>query len=159
MRSLRFTPLGLTLALTLTPTSVLAERGIHGSVGVGGALIMTGAQDDHFRLDLTFDLKPRSRYGFVLGWRAFDEEHKGLVTAGLVFEGAASRPRLVLDLHADIGLDLDATRPLVGGGIRTTLMIIGPFGLVLDTGGYLVIDGVNNSRLQLQGATLLAARW
>lgn len=136
-----------------------ADRGLHGSAGVGGSLIMTGAQGDHFRLDLTFDLKPRSRYGVVIGWRAFDEDHKGMVTAGLAFEGAASRPRLVVDLHADLGVDLDARRPLVGGGIRTTLMIVGPFGLVLDTGGYLVIDGVDDSRLQLQGATLLAARW
>ena len=147
------------VVLVAFASAASADRGIHGSVGVGGSLIMTGARGDHFRLDLTFDLKPRSRYGFVVGWRAFDEERKGLVTAGLAFEGAASRPRLVVDLHADIGLDLDSTRPLVGGGIRTTLMIIGPLGVVLDTGGYLVIDGVDNSRLQLQGATLLAARW
>jgi hypothetical protein len=136
-----------------------ADRGLHGSAGIGGSLIMTGAQGDHFRLDLTVDLKPRSRYGFVVGWRAFDEEHRGLVTAGLAYEGAASRPRLVVDLHGDLGFDLDARRPLVGGGIRTTLMIYGPFGVVLDTGGYLVIDGVDDSRLQLQGATLFGARW
>lgn len=136
-----------------------ADRGLHGSAGIGGTLVMTGARGDRLRLDATFDLKPRSRYGFVLGWRAFDEDHHGLVTAGLAYEGAASRPRLVLDLHADIGFDLDTRRPLVGGGLRTTLMIIGPFGVVLDTGGYLVIDGVDNSRLQLQGATLLSARW
>ncbi|MBL9015337.1 MAG: hypothetical protein JNL83_14230 [Myxococcales bacterium] len=136
-----------------------ADRGLHGSAGIGGSLVMTGAQGDRFRLDLTVDLKPRSRYGVVVGWRAFDEDHRGLVTAGLAFEGAASRPRLVVDLHADVGLDLDATRPLVGGGIRTTLMIYGPFGVVLDTGGYLVIDGIDDSRLQLQGATLFGARW
>jgi hypothetical protein len=140
-------------------TAAHADRGWHGSAGVGGSLIMTGAQGDRFRLDATFDLKPRSRYGVVLGWRAFDEDHEGLVTAGLAYEGAASRPRLVVDLHADLGLDLDATRPLAGGGIRTTLMIYGPFGVVLDTGAYLVIDGIESSRLQLQGATLLAARW
>lgn len=136
-----------------------ADRGLHGSAGVGGTLVMTGARGDRFRLDMTFDLKPRGRYGFVLGWRAFDEDHKGLVTGGLVFEGAASRPRLVLDLHADLGFDVDARRPLVGGGIRTTLMIVGPFGVVLDTGAYLVMDGVDDSRLQLQGATLFGARW
>ena len=136
-----------------------ADRAIHGSAGVGGSLLATGAQGDRFRLDLTFDVKPRSRYGAVVGWRAFDQDHHGLVTAGLAYEGAASRPRLVLDLHADLGFDLDAKRPLVGGGIRSTLMIVGPFGVVLDTGGYLVIDGVDNSRFQLQSAMLFGARW
>ena len=136
-----------------------ADRSIHGSAGIGGSLIMTGARGDRFRLDATFDLKPRSRYGVVLGWRAFDEDHEGLVTAGLAYEGAASRPRLVVDLHADLGFDLDARRPLAGAGIRTTLMIVDPFAVVLDTGGYLVIDGVDNSRLQLQGATLFGGRW
>ncbi len=65
----------------------------------------------------------------------------------------------MIDLHADLGVDLDHRAPLAGGGIRTTLGIIGPVGIVLDGGGYLVIDGSDNTRLQLQSALLLAARW
>lgn len=136
-----------------------AERGILGSAGIGGTLISTGARGDHFRLEATFDLKVRSRYGFVVGWRAFDDTHHGLVTAGLVYEGAAARPRLVLDLHVDLGVDLDERAPLGGGGLRTTVGIIGPLAVVLDAGGYLVIDGFDNSRLQLQGSLLVSARW
>ena len=147
------------IVLCLLAASAFADRGLHGSAGVGGTVISTGARGDRWRLEATFDLKVYSRYGFVVGWRAFDDTHRGLVTAGLVYEGAASRPRLVLDMHADIGVDLDERAPLVGGGLRTTVGIIGPFGVVLDGGGYLVIDGADNTRLQLQTALMLAARW
>ena len=145
--------------LCLLAATASAERSIHGSAGVGGTVISTGARGDRFRLEMTLDLEVRSRYGVVLGWRAFDDTHHGLVTAGLVFEAAAARPRLVLDLHADVGADLDERAPLIGGGLRTTVGIIGPAAIVLDGGGYLVIDGFDNTRLQLQGALILAARW
>jgi hypothetical protein len=150
--------LSLAIVAALAGTAS-AERGLHGSVAAGGALVMTGAQGDRFRLDVSFDVKPRSRYGLTGAWRGFDEDHHGLVMAGIIYEGAAARPRLVLDLHGDGGVDLDAVRPLVGGGIRATLMIIRPLALVLDTGGYVVIDGVDGTRLQLMGSTGLAARW
>ena len=136
-----------------------ADRAWHGSVGVGGSLLLTGDGGDRLRLDVAVDLKPGSRYGIGLGWRAFDGERKGLVTAGVVYEGAAARPRLVLDLHADAGLDLDRTAPVIGGGVRTTLTVLGPLGVVLDAGAYLVLDGIDASRLQLQTTLLVAARW
>ena len=136
-----------------------AERPLHGSVGAGGSFLTTGSQGDRWRLDVAVDLKPRSRYGFLLAWRAFDEDHRGLVTAGLVFEGAAARPRLVLDLHADIGADLDQPAPLVGGGLRVTLGIKGPLALVYDGCVFLVLDGIDDSRLQLQSTLLVVARW
>jgi hypothetical protein len=136
-----------------------AERPLHGSVGIGGTLIATGSRGDRFRLEAAFDLELRSRYGFVVAWRAFDDDHHGLVTGGLNFEAGAARPRLVIDLHVDVGVDLDERAPLAGGGIRTTLGIVGPTALVFDGGGYLVIDGLHNTRFQLQSALLLAARW
>lgn len=151
--------IGLVLATLAPSADARAERDVHGSVGVGGALVVTGAEGDRLRLDLTLDLKPRSRYGVLLAWRAFDQERRGLVTAGLVYEGAAARPRLVLDLHVDAGVDLDRPAPLVGGGIRTTLTITGALGLVFDAGAYLVLDGIDDSRLQLQASTLVAVRW
>ncbi|MBA3460888.1 MAG: hypothetical protein H0T46_13045 [Deltaproteobacteria bacterium] len=143
----------------LAGTAAADRDSLHGSAAAGGTLVMTGAQGDRFRLDMSLDLKPRSRYGVLLAWRAFDEEHRGLVTAGIEYEGAASRPRLVLDLHADVGFDVDSRRPLGGGGIRTTLMIIGPLALVLDAAAYLIVDGVDHTRLQLQSSTLLGGRW
>ena len=147
------------VAMILAAGTARADRPLHGSVGFGGALLTTGAEGDRLRLDASFDLKLRSRYGVLAAWRAFDEDHHGLVTAGLIYEGAAARPRLVLDLHADLGLDLDHTRPALGGGIRATLMIVGPTAVVVDSGALLVVDGVDGTRLQLQTALSLAARW
>ena len=135
-----------------------ADRGVHGSAGVGGTFLTSGGRGDRGRLEATLDLSIRSRYGVLLGWRAFDTTHDGLLTAGLSFEAAAARPRLVIALHADAGADLDARAPLAGAGIRLTVGVLGPLGVVLDGGGYLVIDG-DDTRLQIQSSLLLAARW
>jgi hypothetical protein len=48
---------------------------------------------------------------------------------------------------------------MVGGGLRTVIAIVGPLGVALDTGGYLVIDGVDNTRLQLATGASLVARF
>jgi hypothetical protein len=105
------------------------------------------------------DIKPKSRFGGHLAWRAFDGEHDGLVLGGVVYEAGAARPRLVLDLHGDVGADLDQKAPVVGGGVRTTLTIVHWMGLAFDGGGYLVIDGVDDTRLVLSGSTSLVIRW
>ncbi|MEO8705041.1 MAG: hypothetical protein ABI867_33620 [Kofleriaceae bacterium] len=131
----------------------------HGSVGAGGVLVLTGEHGDRQRAEVAIDLEFGSRFGVVAAWRAFDEDHDGLVTAGIVFEAAASRPRLVLALHGDAGIDLDARAPLIGGGLRTTLTIIGPLGVAFDTGAYLVLDGIDDTRLQLQSSGSIVARW
>jgi hypothetical protein len=135
------------------------QRPFHGSLGVGGSLLATGARGDSARLDAIVDLKPRSRFGGLLAWRAFDEDHRGLVTAGLVYEAGAARPRLVLDLHADVGVDLDNKAPLAGGGLRTSIAILGPVGIALDTGALLVVDGLDDTRLQIYTAALLIGRF
>jgi hypothetical protein len=135
------------------------EWRVHGAVGAGGSLALTGHQDDRLRFDVVANLKLFSRVGALVAWRAADREHRGLVMAGLVYEGAAARPRLVLDLHVEIGVDLDAEAPVVGGGILTTLAIVGPLGIALDTGAYLVLDGIDETRLQIQSSALVVARW
>lgn len=152
----------LALALALAPAIARADRPVHGSVGAGTSIVITGAQGDHFRYDIGIDLKPRSRYGVSLAWRTFDADHRGMVLVGIVYEGAAARPRLVLDLHADIGVDLDHDfHPLLatGVGIRTALQIVGPLAVVVDLGPVIVWDGVDNTRLQLMQSTMLGARW
>lgn len=131
----------------------------HGSAGAGGALVLTGDRGDRQRAEVVLVVKPRSRFGAVLAWRAFDQDRHGLATIGVVYEGAAARPRLVVDLHADAGLDLDATAPVLGGGITTTLAIVGPLGVALDSGAYLVVDGIDDTRLQLQTSARVVARW
>jgi len=134
-------------------------RPIHGSVGGGGMLLWTGHDNDRFRFEVEFDIEPRSRLGAFVAWRAFDPDHKGLLLAGGVLEAGAARPRLVVDLHGDVGVDLDLIAPVVGGGIRTTIMIWGPLGVALDSGAYVVIDGVDNVRVVLGTSLSPVVRW
>lgn len=136
-----------------------AERRTHGSAGGGGALLLTGERGDRTRFDVAVDLKLGGRFGAGLAWRAFDAEHRGLVLGGLVFEAGAARPRLVIDLHADLGADLDSRAPVAGGGVRTTIALVGPLGIALDLGAYLVIDGLDDTRLQIQSNALAVLRW
>lgn len=149
----------LLAALLLVPNAYADDRPFHGSVGAGSSLALTGAGGDHFRYDVSIDFKPKSRYGVTLGWRQFDGDHRGLLVAGIVYEGAAARPRLVLDLHADAGVDLARPAPLVAGGVRATLAVIGPLAIMFDLTGYVILDGVDDSRFQLATSTLVAFTW
>jgi hypothetical protein len=146
------------LALVFLASAAHA-RPIHGSAGIGSSLLATGDLGDRSRLDFEVDVEPRSQYGALLALRGFDEDHHGLVCAGLVYEAGAARPTLVVDLHADLGADLDQHAPLAGGGIRTTIGIYGPLGIALDSGGYFVIHGVDRTRLVLSFGAAVVARW
>jgi hypothetical protein len=136
-----------------------ADRPLHGSAGIGASFLLTGDNGDRNRFDAEVDIEPYSRFGGVLALRGFDADHRGLACAGMVYEAGAARPRLVLDLHADIGADLDQRAPLAGGGIRTTITVIGPLGIALDTGAYLVVDGVDRTRMVISSGAALVARW
>jgi hypothetical protein len=151
--------LAVTAGLCALTSAAHAERPVHGSVGIGGPLLLTAHDDNRLRLEIELDIEPASRYGGFVAWRAFDDKSHGMLLGGLIFEPAAARPRLVVDLHADVGADLDQTAPVIGGGIRTTLTIWGPLGIALDTGAYLVIDGVDDTRLRLMGSTSGVVRW
>jgi hypothetical protein len=143
----------------LDHTARADDRPPHGSFSAGGTLLLTGDDGDRQRGELELDVEPYSRYGVLVAWRGFDRSRSGLVTAGLIYEGGAARPRLALDLHADVGADLDQHAPVIGGGVRTLLVLIGPLGLALDSGAYLVIDGVDHTRLALAAGGALAAVW
>jgi hypothetical protein len=145
--------------LCLLAGAAYADRPVHGSLGGGGALLLTGDDDKRLRFEVELDIEPGSRYGGLVAWRGFDDVHHGMLLGGIVFEGAAARPRLVVDLHGDVGADLDQRAPVIGGGIRATLTIWGPIGLALDSGAYLVIDGIDDTRLRLMGSTSLVVRW
>ncbi len=149
----------LVLVLVLVLDARADDRPVHGSLSAGGTLLVTGDDGSRQRGERELDVEPGSRFGGVVAWRGFDQHHGGLVTAGLAYEGGAARPRLVLDLHADVGADLDLHAPAVGGGVRTVITIIGPLAVALDSGAYLVIDGVDKTRLQLQAGAALAAAW
>lgn len=149
----------LAAVFLLAATPAMADRPVHGSIGVGSTLALTAHDSNRLRYELELDIEPGSRYGGLVAWRGFDNEHDGMLLAGLVFEGAAARPRLVVDLHGDLGADLDQRAPVVGGGIRTTLTLYKFIGLAFDGGAYLVLDGIDDTRLRMMGSTSLVARW
>lgn len=147
------------LAIVGALAATAHARPWHGSVGGGTTLLLTGDGGDRNRFELEADLEPASRWGALLAWRGFDGDHHGIVGAGVVYEAGAARPRLVVDFHGDAGVDLDQRAPMVGGGLRTVIAIAGPLGVALDTGAYLVIDGVESTRLQLAAGAALVARF
>jgi hypothetical protein len=137
----------------------LADRPVHGSVGGGTSFLLTGHGGDRNRFELALDIEPASRFGGHVAWRGFDGDHHGLLLGGIVYEAGAARPLLVVDLHGDVGVDLDVTAPVVGGGIRTTLTIWKLVGVALDGGSYLVLDGIDDSRLVIATSASLVIRW
>lgn len=151
--------LAAVILVAVAARPALADRPIHGSLGGGSALLWTAADDKRLRYELAFDIEPYSRYGAHVAWRGFNGDYRGMVLGGIVFEPAAARPRLVVDMHGDVGADLDQRAPVIGGGIRTTLTIYKLVGIALDGGAYLVIDGVDDIRLRLMGSTSLVLRW
>lgn len=152
------------LGLAATGSRSAAEpRPWHGSVGAGGSLLLSGEGDGaRARLDAEVDLLPGGAlgpYGGLLALRGADGDHHGLLCAGLLFEAAAARPRLALAFHVDAGADLDARAPLAGGGLRTTLGLVGPLGVALDATGELVLDGLAHARFVLGASAMLVVRW
>jgi hypothetical protein len=158
-------------ALLVLLATTAHARPFHGSIAVGGSTVATGSDGDRLRNEVSLDLKPRSRYGLILGYRGWDAyslddrtccggdgDHDGFVTAGVVFEAGAARPRLVLDLVGEVGWDLDQTAPLAGAGIRNTVGVIGPLAVILHGSLYVVVDG-SDSRVQLQGNLLVGAKF
>ena len=143
------------VVLALVPSIASADRAWHGSLAGGSGLALTGGGGDRVRYDLALDLKPASRYGVTLGWRQLDGDHAGLLVAGLLFEAAAARPRLTIDFHTDVGLDLDDPHPLVAGGLRTMIGVVGPLAVILDVTPYLVLGDYDALRLQIAGSALL----
>lgn len=84
----------------------------------------------------------------------------GQVTAGMAYRAAAARPKLDLVLHGDVG----ATWPLAptaGGGVITFFWPLKkvPVAITSGTNAYLILDGVDNTRVVLSvGLGLAIAR-
>lgn len=136
------------------------------SVGSGGALLLAGAGEaSRLRADLHAAVSPGGRFGrfglvaalrqVVLSPVADD----ALLTLGVRYEAAASRPRLALALHGDLGATLGGA-PALGGGIETTLWVaprrLGPVALVFDVTAHLLLDGIDDTRLAVAAATRLS---
>jgi hypothetical protein len=131
-------------------------RRFHGSIAAGGSLLLTGDRGDSTRLDAALSLQPWRRFGAVLAVRALGAEPVSMMlTGGIEYQAAASRPRLVLALYADAGVETGGTDAVVGVGVRTTFVAFGPVGVVLDSGFHFVADP-DDARLVIGSALMLA---
>jgi hypothetical protein len=128
------------------------------SVGGGGSVLILGSEGERWRGLFELDVYPGGRfgrYGVTLAARSilFDPfGEAGLVTAGVIFEAAAARPRLALALHGDVGVTYgpdggDDVRPAVGGGLKSHLGIIGPLAIATDVTAHVVLGDTDDLAL------------
>jgi len=137
----------------------IPARPAHYGVGFGGYSAITGPSDRGLAAEA--EVYPGGRFG-RFGGRAevrwFEGFDAGFATAGVTFEAGASRPRLVLALHAELGLAFNDFRPVAGGGLHTQLFLIGPLAIGLDSTAVLLYDGIDSALILGTAATLRLAR-
>jgi hypothetical protein len=130
-----------------------ADRPFRGSVGLGSHVAITGPVDWGGVVNAEiFPGGSLGPLGLRLEYRTVESDAGvGWVTAGVGYEVGASRPRLVLELHADVGVTTEDPRPVAGAGVHTTLGQLGPLAVGLDSTAQLFVDGVD-SALALGGS-------
>lgn len=137
------------------------------SIGGGGAVLIVGSEGERWRGLYELDLYPGGRlgrWGVSLAARSilFDPYGEaGLVTAGVIYEAAASRPRLIMALHGDLGVTYgpeggDDVRPAVGGGLKTHLGVIGPLAVATDLTAHVVLGDSDDLALVISAGAMLA---
>lgn len=138
----------------------VSARPLHWGLGAGGYLSITGSDERSPGSALSAELYPGGGFG-RLGLRA---EAFGLgqvapdgFLGGVIFEAAASRPRLQLALIATAGADTSGA-PLLRAGVQTQLWIAGPIAVAGDGGALLRIDGTDTELLLITGLSLRLAR-
>ncbi|MEZ4360781.1 MAG: hypothetical protein R3B48_11410 [Kofleriaceae bacterium] len=146
------------VALCAAPRAATAQ--VHGHVGVGPALLLTGAGGDATRWTVAGELLGRGRWGggaalHALGGRG---QH-GLAVLRLAAQLGAAPPKLWLRGHVEAGLSLAARDPVAGLGATVTLRVWRGVALVVETDAHLVVRGVADTRLTLSAATLAAVAW
>jgi hypothetical protein len=136
--------------------ATVIPRNFYWSVGAGWLIPLTGPDGGPA---VEAEVHPGGRFGRV-GFTAYfhglnnaDGVDVGLVTVGLTYEAAASRPKLILNMHAEAGFSYGESYPVVGAGVKTQLWIKGPFAIALNSMGHFFVDGTD-TRLQL-GSVLL----
>lgn len=143
-------------ALAEPPKS--SARPAHYGVGGGGYYAITGPSDTG--LAAQAEVYPGGwfgRWGARAEARWFDSD-SGFATAGITFEAGASRPRLVMALHAELGVTFTDIRPVAGVGLHTQLFVIGPLALGLDSTFMFLYDGIDSSLVLGTAATLRLQR-
>ncbi len=130
-----------------------APRPLHWVAATGGFIPFTGPGT--FGPAIECELYPGGRLGrlgagfYYRGYGYYDRGKMtvegGMVALGIAYEAAASRPTLTLGLHGEFGYDYANSLPVVGGGLRSQLIVAGPFALAANLTGHLFLDGIDTS--------------
>lgn len=149
-----------------TPHTASAEppRDWHAGIGAGGFVAVLGPVSSG--LAASADLSPGGGFGRLgarLAARTLDDDladgiDAGLLLGGMVYEAAAARPRLAIALHGEIGAAVPDAHLAVGGGVETTLWIVGPLAVGLDSTAHVVLRGVDSELLVAGALTARLAR-
>ncbi len=136
-----------------------AVRGVHVGVGVGGFVAATGPVTKGYAAE--FDLYPGGklgRFGTHITYKGFDGFADGLTTVGVAFEAGASRPKLVMALHAGVGVTFRQVHPVIEAGVQTQLTFFGPLGIGLGGSASLIYDGIDSSLVLSLSAVVRVGR-
>jgi hypothetical protein len=144
--------------------AVAASPPFRFSIGAGGAALIAGADGETWRGLAAIDIYPGGplgRFGASLAVRSLLLDpfgDAGLATAGVIYEAAAARPRLVMALHGEGGVAFadDRLRPAVGGGLKTHLGVIGPLALASDVTLHIVAQAVDDYDVVVSLGALIA---
>ena len=117
----------------------------YAAVGVGGYLALTGPGELGPAAELELYPARWGRFGVRAAYYGLDADDLGaaLLTSGLTYQAAASRPHLHLALHADLAIavgDADGTLLGAGGGVQSQLWVLGPVALGLDVTAHLLAN-------------------
>ncbi len=136
------------------------SRSMHYGVGVGGYAAITGPASWGPAVEM--ELSPAGafgRSGARIELRGFEGWDAGLLTAGLTYEVGASRPRLVLALHAEAGTTYgEEFCPAAGAGSQLQFFLAGPLAVGVDATATLIYDGVDSALALGTSLTLRNAR-
>lgn len=154
---------GAAALLTWPRAAAADDRAWSGGVGVGAWAARGGAASSG--LSATASLSPGGplgRLGLRLEARTAGGEgeraDRGLFLAGATYEAAASRPRLAISLHAEVGALAPDPRAAAGGGAEVQLWVIGPLALALGASAHVLEDGLDSQLVLAGGLGLRLAR-
>jgi len=150
--------------VTRHTASAEPARDWHAGIGAGGYVAILGPVSNG--LVASADVSPGGSFGRLgarVEARTLDDDlgdgiDGGLLLGGVVYEAAAARPRLAVALHGEAGVAVPDPHLAVGGGVETTLWIIGPLAVGLDATVHLVLRGVDSELLVGSALTLGLAR-
>jgi len=132
-------------------------RRAHGAIGAGGYSGLTGPRWGGLAGAAYFPAGRWGRFGVRAEARGHEGVDRGHAVLGVAYEAAASRPRIVLSLHADAGATFPDPVPVLAGGATTQIWLFGPLALALDTAAILFVDGTDTVLGLGTGAALQVA--